>query len=288
MSKFDWWRSHHGAPTDPKWLSIARRAGVSPVIVPAFAWALFDHASQEDDRGRVDTFDFEAYSDLFQIDEKEVRAIYAAMEARGVIVDGRLANWERRQPKREDDSTERTRRYRERQAETAPEKRAAAAVSVENGTAKSQPEQSSPAESAPLIHEEAFNLASEIKVAIGLDPEFPPPSWAGCAMQIEAWLGKGWDRHIIIESIRAQMAHRRSTGPPGSVRYFERGIAEAHAIAKQPLPEVIPHKQSRRHGPAKSPLMAAGDRLLADIKGGSGTGRDLPSQMLPDRRGERS
>lgn len=288
MSKFDWWRSHHGAPTDPKWLLIAKRAGVAPGVVSAIAWALLDHASQTDDRGNVADFDVETYAAFSGFDEADISAVIAAMVDKRIIAGGRLASWERRQPKREDDSTERTRRYRERQAETAPEKRAAAAVSVENGTAKSQPEQSSPAESAPLIHEEAFNLASEIKVAVGLDPEFPPPSWAGCAMQIEAWLGKGWDRHIIIESIRAQMAHRRSTGPPGSVRYFERGIAEAHAIAKQPLPEVIPHKPSRIHGPAKSPLMAAGDRLLADIKGGSGTGRDLPSQMLPDRRGERS
>lgn len=287
MSKFDWWRSHHGAPTDPKWLLIAKRSGVAPGVVSAIAWALLDHASQTDDRGNVSDFDVETYAAFSGFDEDQISAVIAAMSDKGIISGGRISAWERRQPKREDDSTERTRRYRERQAETAPDK-CAAAVSARNDDQQNTSEQSSPAESAPLIREEAFNLASEIKVAIGLDPEYPPPSWAGCAMQIEAWLGKGWDRHIIIESIRAQMAHRRSTGPPGSVRYFERGIAEAHAIAKQPLPEVTPHKPSQRHGPAKSPLMAAGDRLLADIKGGSGTGRDLPSQMLPDRRSERS
>lgn len=271
MSKFDWWRSHHGAPTDPKWLLIAKRAGVAPGIVSAIAWALLDHASQSAERGGVADFDVETYAAFSGFEEDQIAAVIRAMEDKGIIADGRISAWERRQPKREDDSTERTRRYRDRQTEDVPEKSGAAPVSTQVDVQTPPPQSAaSPPESNSLIRGNAFSLASEIKVAVGLDPEFPPPSWAGCAMQVEAWLAKGWDRHIIIESVRAQMAHRRATGPPGSVRYFERGIAEAHAIAQQPLPEVVPRIPKQDHGYAKSPLMAAADRLTADLKGRSG------------------
>ena len=37
-----WFRSWHGAPTDPKWLGIAKRAGVAPGFAVAIAWALMD------------------------------------------------------------------------------------------------------------------------------------------------------------------------------------------------------------------------------------------------------
>ena len=114
MSRFEWWRSHHGAPTDPKWPVIAKRAGVAPGVVAAIAWALLDHASQSDDRGLVADFDPETYAAYSGFEEAQIIAGIEAMGAKGVIVEGRIAKWEKRQPKREDDSTERTRRYRER------------------------------------------------------------------------------------------------------------------------------------------------------------------------------
>lgn len=40
----DWFRSHHGAPTDPKWQVIARRAKVTPAEVVALFWLLLDYA----------------------------------------------------------------------------------------------------------------------------------------------------------------------------------------------------------------------------------------------------
>lgn len=98
----DWFRSWHGAPTDPKWLVIAKRAGVAPYAVSAFAWALFDHASQSADRGCVSDFDFETYAELMGIDESLLQATYNAMEAKGIISDGRLAKWEKLIPDDDD------------------------------------------------------------------------------------------------------------------------------------------------------------------------------------------
>lgn len=112
----DWFRSWHGAPTDTKWLVIARRANVAPGIVSATAWALFDYASQAPDRGNVTGFDVEMYAVYSGFSEADISAVLAAMRDKAIINDaGRLSSWDKRQPKREDDSAERVARYREKQ-----------------------------------------------------------------------------------------------------------------------------------------------------------------------------
>ena len=116
LGRFDvtsWFRSWHGAPTDTKWLTIARRAGVAPGIVSAVAWALLDYASQHLDRGCVDGFDVETYAAFSGFEEADIQAVIDAMTSKQMIVSGRLASWEKRQPEREDNSAERVRRYRE-------------------------------------------------------------------------------------------------------------------------------------------------------------------------------
>ena len=115
----DWFRSWHGAPTDNKWLLIAKRAGVTPMMVSAVFWALLDYASQQEERGSVAGFDAETYAMWAGCDETEVIAIVNAMRAKGVITDGEtLAAWEKRQPRREDDSSERVRRHRDKQRQS--------------------------------------------------------------------------------------------------------------------------------------------------------------------------
>lgn len=109
-----WFRSWHGAPTDPKWLLIARNSGSTPIIVSALFWALCDHASQADDRGSVAEFDQETYAAWSGVPDDEIAAVIAALTEKGIIVEGRLAAWEKRQPKRDDDSRERVRAHRQR------------------------------------------------------------------------------------------------------------------------------------------------------------------------------
>lgn len=113
----DWFRSWHGAPTDPKWLGIAKRAGVAPGIAVAVAWALMDRASQAEKRGAIDGYDPDGLACFFGCEPEQVEAIVAAMVDKGMIVDDRFTNWDKRQPKREDDSTKRVQAYRERQKE---------------------------------------------------------------------------------------------------------------------------------------------------------------------------
>lgn len=110
-----WFRSFHGAPTDPKWIIIAKRAGVTPGMVAAIWWALLDHASQATPRGCVARFDLEAVSAFFGWDETQCNAVLVTLRERGMIdADGMLSAWLKRNPKREDDSAERVRKYRER------------------------------------------------------------------------------------------------------------------------------------------------------------------------------
>jgi hypothetical protein len=94
----DWFRSWHGAPTDPKWLGIARRAGVAPGIVVAVVWSLMDRASQAEDRGSIAGYDAEGMACFFGCEPENVDAIVSAMTDRGMIVDGRFTNWRRYQP----------------------------------------------------------------------------------------------------------------------------------------------------------------------------------------------
>ena len=110
----DWFRSWHGAPTDPKWLGIARRAGVAPGIAVAVAWALMDRASQASERGSIEGYDADGLACFYGCEPDQVDAIVQAMRDKGMLEHDRFAAWERRQPKREDDSSERVRGHRER------------------------------------------------------------------------------------------------------------------------------------------------------------------------------
>lgn len=113
MANFLWWRSWHGAPTDLKWPVIAAKSGVKVGIVSAIAWALLDHASQQKDRGSIEGFDIEAYAIYSGFTEEDIEKVIQAMIDKKMIINGRFTKWEERQPKREDDSTERVQRYRE-------------------------------------------------------------------------------------------------------------------------------------------------------------------------------
>ena len=89
------------------------------MMVSATFWALLDYASQQTERGSVAGFDVETYALWAGVEEADVLSVLDAMRAKGVISDGdTLAAWDKRQPKREDDSSERVRRHRDRQRQS--------------------------------------------------------------------------------------------------------------------------------------------------------------------------
>jgi len=109
-----WFRSWHGAPTDPKWLGIARKAGVAPGIVSALVWALLDRASQATERGSIAGYDADGLGCFMGCDAEQVEAVIALMHEKGVLNDNAFTGWEKHQPKREDNSADRVKEYRER------------------------------------------------------------------------------------------------------------------------------------------------------------------------------
>ena len=113
----EWFRWYHGACSDAKWPIIARKAGVSVGVVVSVWAALLEYASQDEERGSVSGFDGETYDALYGYADGTCGSVVAALTAKGIIRDGCIRAWSRRQPVRErEDATnaERQRRYRER------------------------------------------------------------------------------------------------------------------------------------------------------------------------------
>jgi hypothetical protein len=126
----DWLRWHHGSVTDPKFQLVARKSGTSlPAVIAVWAF-LLETASQNADRGDIGTLDCEAIDLLFGFDASVTlrdmsvttvtSVIVTAMRDRGLLDGNRIANWDKRQPKREDlGAADRKRRQRERQQNQA-------------------------------------------------------------------------------------------------------------------------------------------------------------------------
>lgn len=110
-----WVRLWAEMPTDPKWRVIARQSGQPLACVIALFTYMLVEASSAADRGSITGMRQEDAAAALDMDESAVTAILVAMDGR-VIADGRLSGWERRQPKREDDSTKRSQRHRARNA----------------------------------------------------------------------------------------------------------------------------------------------------------------------------
>ena len=110
----DWFRWHHGSVNDPKFQLVAKKAGVrlgDVILVWAF---ILEKASENADRGIIGPLDFETMDFMLGADDGTACRILDAMTGRGLIAGDRIAAWEKRQPKREDDSAaDRKRRQRE-------------------------------------------------------------------------------------------------------------------------------------------------------------------------------
>lgn len=113
-----WFRWHHGSVTDPKFNLVARRSGSTlPEVLAVWAF-LLETASASAERGRYGEIDCESVDCLFGMEDGKTALIMDQMRQRGLIDGVTVSSWEKRQPKREDDTAnERKRRQREREHE---------------------------------------------------------------------------------------------------------------------------------------------------------------------------
>lgn len=100
----DWVRLWHDMPTDPKWRVVARKSGQPlPCVLAVFTLMLTNASGNAAERGVLQGWDNEDAGAALDIDAEAVASIYSAMQ--GKVLDGdRLTGWERRQPKREDNT----------------------------------------------------------------------------------------------------------------------------------------------------------------------------------------
>lgn len=115
----EWLRLWHGTSTDAKLSMIAKKVGARRCEMTAFFECLLDHASQHSERGHVADIDLELVSFTQEIDLDVLQNLYAEMVRKGVIINERLASWDKRQPKREDGAAERAKAWRERNKDQA-------------------------------------------------------------------------------------------------------------------------------------------------------------------------
>ncbi|WWT39835.1 putative replication protein O [Microcystis phage Mwe-JY25] len=114
MTWLRWWT---GTVNDPKWRLIAAKAGARPGECVA-VWACLLEAAKQTG-GDVSRVDLDELAVVLGFEQALVEAIVAAMRQRKLIVEGRIAAWERRQPKREDGSAERGREWRQQRKAAA-------------------------------------------------------------------------------------------------------------------------------------------------------------------------
>lgn len=109
----DWLRLYHGTVNDPKWRLVAADSGQPVHVVLAIWMTMLEHASCATPRGTLAGWNDRVIGAGLDLSPDTVSAVRQAMQ--GLVLDGEyLTGWSKRQPKREDSSTERVRAHRER------------------------------------------------------------------------------------------------------------------------------------------------------------------------------
>ena len=113
-----WVRLWHDMPTDPKWRTIARKSGQSvSEVIAVFNFMMVNASANANERGRTHNLFAEDIAAALDVEQGAIEAIFAAMEGK-VLADGFLLGWEKRQPKREDNSASRAKQWRQERKRT--------------------------------------------------------------------------------------------------------------------------------------------------------------------------
>lgn len=268
----DWFRSHHGAPTDPKWLVIARRAGVKPAEVAAIFWALLDHASQHAERGSIAGFDIETLAGFYDLGEVEIAAVMTALSEKGLLAGDRIASWSRRQPKREDEGAaerKRLQRERDRAQDHAGSHKVtpghARTEKIQNRTEREQtlpPLTPPPVTSAPPPTPKP--KGAPLAAALSLEDLDLPDDWRQAATADREKHGLApVDLDLEWTRLRHKEGHRRLGREQWRRRWMGWALAAKSVETKPAEPE--PAAPRAPAGPVEHQLGAAGDRLLHEL-----------------------
>ena len=112
----EWFRWYSGTFNDPKLQWVANKTCNTVASVLAVWVTILERANNSDVRGCCEGLDFESLDVSLGLEDGAVHDIYQALIKKGMIVDNDMvANWDKRQPKREDDgAAERQRSKRDK------------------------------------------------------------------------------------------------------------------------------------------------------------------------------
>jgi len=232
-----WFRHYTGMCSDPKFGGIARRAKVGrdrAVFVFAF---ILESASEKNDGGAFD-WDADSVADLLNCQTEEIEAVYSELTAAGMVADGIVGNWAKRQFESDKDATaaERQRRFRNKAKAVTPvtdvSRVTNAPQSTDTDTENRAEGTSVPSDTDPR---DADFRHSIVKVYQRLG--YPTPA-TGAAV---VWLKHGRDPGICIAVIEDHLAKKGKSLP---LSYFEGPIADAHAAPRQGEARPPPQRKS--------------------------------------------
>ena len=111
-----------------------------------------------------------------------------------------------------------------------------------------------------------YALAKQVASIAGRAEDFEMTGWGGATQRAQVWLdAKGWTEESILASVREQAA--RKPGPPNSITYFEKGIAEHIARMSAPVPTVTLTTTGKSNAQQNSKsVIAAADRLIDRVR----------------------
>lgn len=238
-----WYRAYSGTVRDDKLAECAAIAECSRVAVIATWHAILESAADAADGGRFETTPRRVAA-LFAEPVKTIEAIFAAMEEVGLIEDGIIPAWRKRQFE-SDNSTERSRKHRaaKRNGDATLQGRCATPPEAETETENNLEHVElegcarAPADQPIVIDESQEPLRTRIAVAkLFEDAKSLPPDTGRVAI----WLDRGYTGR----EIEAVVADKLSRGRvPSSLSYFDAALADVRKIAPasaKPAEKAIP------------------------------------------------
>lgn len=266
-----WVRLWDDMPTDPKWRVIAKRSGRT--IAEAMAVFNFMLVAASKANGNLDAWSDEDVAAALDMEPEHVEAIRNAMQGK-VLTGDRLSAWEVRQPKREDDSSQRVRAHRERERDAV--KRTVTQCNA-GETQRNAPDTDTDTDSVANATGAAAPPPTDRDWlwSQGLDLLAKHSGKPGSSLRsvIGRWLRDTGDN---AAQLRAEI--EAATGPPNPV-------AEPIAWITARLKPKAPHGQSeqfRRRTAQFAGLAAAAESLAAGEDVGSGVAA-LPKPGTPGR-----
>lgn len=211
-----WVRLWLDMPTDPKWRVIARKSGQPLPCVIALFTLMLTEGAKADVPGTVAGLSIEDAAAALDMEEDAVSSIIGAMDGR-VISEGRLSGWEKRQPKREDDSSKRVKEHRERKKQEVKR-------DVTHGNAPEADAEAAKAAAGARDEDDIPSMADRIAKATG----FGIGDWKQATETqalVREWIAAGADEGLIVETVITRLATAKQK--PRRLSYFRDAVKDA-------------------------------------------------------------